>query len=743
MDLRISRLEDGSIVYADHAGAGLHCDGQAVAMAQLLNATLAVNPHTGGPDERMLEMRRRVLSFFNADPREYAVIWTASATAALKLVGENFDWAKRPVFAHHANVHNSALGIREYAKAHGASFQMVTDARGVDSMGANRGGLFAVSGECNFSGVKPDLVELVRELHERSWLVCVDAAALAATNVVDLTVCRADFVALSFYKIFGLPSGLGALLVRREAVERAFVSQKPYFGGGTVEAAASSVDYVSYRRDVSARYEDGTVAFLSILTLGVSFDLLTALGGMQGVQRRVFQLAADFARQLLALQHHNGRPAFVVYGKWAQVEGASEASQGPIVTFNAVRADGSWIGYHEVGRLAQLHKIVVRTGCFCNAGACEQWIGLTPNDIQRNLQSGHVCWDDRSLMNGRPTGAVRVSFGWPSTALDVRRIIEFLSANFVECSPPVPLRAAELSGQEARLENIWLYPVKSCGGMAVQQWEVGSHGLLYDREWALVGEDGAHLSQKTLPAMCRITATVDMARARLVLAAPTEEANLELPLIPSLPVGGTGRESVLVCGDTCEVLPYRDNACSAWLERVLQRRCTLVRMAPSAVRRNADTRGHSNALLLPAPAPTAQISFANEAQFLVLSTASLSILHERLGADRVAEGHVSRFRANLVVAGPALTAHIEDEARIMTVGDQHVFASTGPCARCEMVCIDSSTLQRSREPLRTLASYRRVQGRILFGSLFAYVPSLSATTPCVLAVGDVVRFSNE
>jgi molybdenum cofactor sulfurtransferase len=290
MDLAISRLSDGT-VYADHAGAGLHCDAQALAMAELLNATLAVNPHTAGVDDRIASMRRLVLDFVHADPREYVVIWTASATASLKLVGENFDWTKRRALAYHRNVHNSALGMRELAKAHGAPFQMVVDAGGVDEMEAPAGGLFVVSGECNFSGVKPDLAELVRALHQRSWLVCVDAAALAATNVLDASRCGADFYCLSFYKIFGLPSGLGALIARREAVEQSFVARKPYFGGGTVEAAVSSVDYVSYRRDISARYEDGTVAFLSILTLRISFDVLAALGGMECVQRRAFEVA--------------------------------------------------------------------------------------------------------------------------------------------------------------------------------------------------------------------------------------------------------------------------------------------------------------------------------------------------------------------------------------------------------------------------------------------------------------------
>lgn len=68
----------------------------------------------------------------------------------------------------------------------------------------------------------------------------------------------------------------------------------------------------------------------------------------------------------------------------------------------------------EVEKIAALSGILLRTGCFCNPGACALHLGMTPADVQRNFEAGHACWDDMDLINGRPTGAVRVSFGYAS-----------------------------------------------------------------------------------------------------------------------------------------------------------------------------------------------------------------------------------------------------------------------------------------------------------------------------------------
>ncbi|TYK08631.1 molybdenum cofactor sulfurase isoform X11 [Cucumis melo var. makuwa] len=93
---------------------------------------------------------------------------------------------------------------------------------------------------------------------------------------------------------------------------------------------------------------------------------------------------------------------------------------GPVVSFNLRQPDGSWVGHREVEKLASLSGIQLRTGCFCNPGACAKYLGLSHSDLASNIAAGHVCWDDCDIINGKPTGAVRVSLGYMSTYEDVK-----------------------------------------------------------------------------------------------------------------------------------------------------------------------------------------------------------------------------------------------------------------------------------------------------------------------------------
>lgn len=163
-----------------------------------------------------------------------------------------------------------------------------------------------------------------------------------------------------------------------------------------------------------------------------------------------------------------------------------------------------------------------------------------------------------------------------------------------------------------------------------------------------------------------------------------------------------------------------------------------------AGRNNTATRGLGGQGVRLPEGPAAKIAFANEAQFLVISEESLAELQSRLSDSERGAGDATRFRANFVVGGHEMRAHAEDEYQVMVVNGCQIFRNVGPCARCEMVCIDAATLCRSREPLRTLASYRRAKGKIFFGSLFAHDPSrstLASTDETFrVSVGDRVQF---
>lgn len=138
--------------------------------------------------------------------------------------------------------------------------------------------LVAFSAQCNFSGYKMplDLVKKVQRLglqsygqqvkgktavHSGNFYICLDAASFVATNFLDLSKYPADFVALSFYKIFGYPTGTGALLVSKRGQD---LLNKKYYGGGTVNIAMTRENFHVKRDALASRFEDGTLSFLSI-----------------------------------------------------------------------------------------------------------------------------------------------------------------------------------------------------------------------------------------------------------------------------------------------------------------------------------------------------------------------------------------------------------------------------------------------------------------------------------------------
>ncbi|RLN58585.1 hypothetical protein BBP00_00006928 [Phytophthora kernoviae] len=298
-------------VYLDHAGATIYSKTQLDATFRELNAELFTNPHStiGGEhaeatNTKIEYVKRQVLAFFSASEEEYTVVFTSGATAALKLVGESFPWSQDNTFAYSMDSHTSVLGIRGYAAAHGSTVTCVglEDLEALECGDNNNEspstsaawrssaeppertavGLFAYPAECNFSGVQHSLsivdqIRAGRWKNARSanedplptkWLVLLDAAKYVSTHRLDLSVHRPDFVVLSFYKIFGYPTGVGALLVRKTALS---YLKKPYYGGGAVKSILASRHFTiplgMMDGDASAGFADGTQPFLSILAL--------------------------------------------------------------------------------------------------------------------------------------------------------------------------------------------------------------------------------------------------------------------------------------------------------------------------------------------------------------------------------------------------------------------------------------------------------------------------------------------
>src|SRR4029079_1116253 len=120
----------------------------------------------------------------------------------------------------------------------------------------------------NFSGVRHPL-SLVRRAQELGHHVLLDAAAFAPSQTLRLRACAADFVALSFYKMFGYPTGVGALIARREALA---ALRRPWFAGGTIAYASVQLGR-HHLRPGHEGFEDGTANFLAVAALDAGFAL--------------------------------------------------------------------------------------------------------------------------------------------------------------------------------------------------------------------------------------------------------------------------------------------------------------------------------------------------------------------------------------------------------------------------------------------------------------------------------------
>ena len=425
------RLDEGGHVYLDYTGSGLYAESQLRRQQQLLEKHVLGNPHSENPTSlaatRIIEAARRdILDFFGADPSEYVVSFTANASAALKLVGEAYPFEEGSKYVLLEDNHNSVNGIREFARARGAQviyLPLDDDLRLRDDTlippAGEEPGLFAFPAQSNFSGVQHSLA-LIDVARARGYDVLLDAAAYAPTNVLDLTRWRPDFVCVSFYKMFGFPTGVGALIARRAALARL---RRPWFAGGTVEYV--SVQNRIHRLQVGAEgFEDGTPNFLGIAAVPVGLAFLRDVG-VDAIHRWVGAHTTTLLALLQGLRHGNGRPLVDLYGP------VTTEGRGGTVAFNLRDPEGRLIPYYVVEHEASRRGISLRGGCFCNPGAAEAAFHLPAGKALSCFQSFEPgAFDLKELSDcfdeDIPVGALRASLGVATNEADLRRLESFL-----------------------------------------------------------------------------------------------------------------------------------------------------------------------------------------------------------------------------------------------------------------------------------------------------------------------------
>jgi selenocysteine lyase/cysteine desulfurase len=425
-----ARLDECGHVYLDYTGGSLYADSQIAEHLGALRASVYGNPHSVNPTssastELVESARDAVLAFFDAPADEYECIFTPNATGALRLIGEAYPFTPGSRFLATFDNHNSVNGIREFARAKGALTTYVpleADELRVDEalldryLGApgHENDLFAYPAQSNFSGVKHPL-EWVELAHERGWDVIVDSAAFVPTSRLDLSRFQPDFVPISFYKMFGYPTGLGALIARREALARL---HRPWFSGGTVVTANVQGD-LAVPLVGHAQFEDGTVNYLGIPAVEIGLRHIERIG-IDTISRRVQALGTLLLDELQMLRHTDGSPATRIYGPttWDR--------RGGTISFNFLHPDGCEVDERYVDQVAARHNISVRTGCFCNSGAGEIAFSISRDTLIGAEFADAVILDDYIRAVGMPTGgAVRVSLGLVTNRADIKRFLDF------------------------------------------------------------------------------------------------------------------------------------------------------------------------------------------------------------------------------------------------------------------------------------------------------------------------------
>jgi selenocysteine lyase/cysteine desulfurase len=448
-----TRLDDLDQIYLDYTGSGLYASSQLRQHIELLENGVFGNPHSKNPTSLAMthldeQARNYVLQYFNASSDEYVVIFTPNASGALKLVGEAFPFTPRSRFLPVFDNHNSVNGIREFARAKGAEvtyfptiqpeLRIYAEALEVE-LGRIQPGtfnLFAYPAQSNFTGVQHSL-EWIEVAHAKGWYVLLDAAAFVPTNRLDLGMWKPDFVPISFYKMFGYPTGVGCLLARKEALVNL---ERPWFAGGTISITSVQGEGWHYLLEDEAGFEDGTINFLNLPAIEIGLRHITKVG-IGTIHERVSCLTGWLLDQMSTIRHSNGKPLVKIFGPTNMVE------RGGTISFSLDDPNGKRLDYRKVEALANRENISLRTGCFCNPGTGEIVHNLTLEEMAQVFNRSEPMsfdnffdWAHREF--GRNPSTIRISVGIATNFADIYRFMNFV-AGFID-KPEAAIQSVEV-----------------------------------------------------------------------------------------------------------------------------------------------------------------------------------------------------------------------------------------------------------------------------------------------------------
>ena len=269
-----------------------------------------------------------------------------------------------------------------------------------------------------------------------------------------------------------------------------------------------------------------------------------------------------------------------------------------------------------------------------------------------------------------------------------------------------------MTNNNLTISDLFIYPIKSLGGIRLESSKVDERGLVYDRRWVLIDEQNRFLTQRELPELVFFSTKI-VGQELIVFDKRNPEDILSLEMFPQ--VGE--KVDVQIWDDVCESMVL-DDEINLWFSSKLGRHTRLAYM-PSKTKRLVDMDyAHEGELT----------GFSDGYPILIIGEASLADLNKRLelpvGMDR--------FRPNIVFTGG--TPFEEDTMHNIEINGVKM-QGVKLCARCVMTTTDQETAMRTKEPLHTLATFRKKNNKIYFGQ------NLLAKSPGTIYVGDSILYS--
>lgn len=401
-------------------------------MSHVFGNPHSINPTSKRSSDMVSGAREKVLEFFNA--RDYVCVFTQNATNALRIVGESYPFDANSEYILLSDNHNSVNGIREYCKKKGGAVTYVpvqyNDLQISEAIleqllnehTKNKKVLFSYPAQSNVTGVKHDL-KWVKYAKERGCDVILDAAAFVPTSRLDLSEVQPDFIPVSFYKIFGYPTGLGCLLIHKDSFQKL---KKPWFAGGTVTlVSVNTQDH--YLTNTHERFEDGTLNYLGIPAVKSGLEYIESVG-MEKITERVHAVTRLLATKLQELHHSNGIPQLKIFGP------KDFTKRGGNMIMSFYDKNGDTIPTELIEMRASEQNISIRTGCFCNPGVDEINSCVTTDELAGYFtthEKGN--FHDMVAFIGKMRGSVRVSVGFITNENDINKFCEVIS-RFKDCN---------------------------------------------------------------------------------------------------------------------------------------------------------------------------------------------------------------------------------------------------------------------------------------------------------------------